>query len=287
MKKYCTRLSKKLVMLKVHDAGLDLRRVQCKQWNCPHCFEKLRYKWASHIRKGIKKALDASQNVWFVTFTARGDTRSPRASLASLKRYWRIFSEMLSQDARDNDTAFEYAYTYEQHEDGAFHIHALIISPQDPCRDFYATNKKRKKHERHQRQASRCLGMTGKVRFRDFCVKAGIGYEHKSKLVSADDDASAEKVSRYVTKYISKQLSTIDFPARTRRVCTSRGFGRITREAYSPDDGFHPSPPVTYNTVIALNWEQKELFDGDLARVVTLGDFSESIYYPQDPPESP
>lgn len=179
-------------------------RGRCKQWSCEYCATRNAMAWMYRI----KDTVEPSGNVWsFVTFTSPAKIRDSQASLNAIQDAWNKFREALRH--KRGKKAFRYLRVYEMHEDGAYHLHAILEHKFD---DIKIANKGTKKEYPYSRW------------IKDNTRKWGFGY-----ICSAGNfvaTAHAWNVGRYIAKYMTKGDERIG--AGVRRFQASHGFAKLT-----------------------------------------------------------
>jgi hypothetical protein len=128
---------------------------------------------------------------YFTTFTIDGN----KCGRYDLEKYHKTFRQWLSDYNRGHDTHIKYLTIPEQHKDGAWHEHGFIMGlPQEHLRLFDAEHEKLPKYIRDKLLAG-------------FPVYDFPAYREKFGWCDFEPIKSLEGVSKYVTKYISKDLA--------------------------------------------------------------------------------
>lgn len=179
-------------------------RGRCKQWKCEYCAVRNAMVWMYRIRDTVQE----SGNVWaFVTFTAPDYSRTPIASLRALQEGWKAFREALRYKRGKNK--FRYLRVYEMHEDGAYHLHAII---EHKFNDIHIANEGTLKQYPYSRWA------------KDETTTWGFGY-----ICSAGNFRTGSthwNVGRYIAKYMTKGDERIEDGVR--RFQASHGFAKAS-----------------------------------------------------------
>jgi len=159
-----------------------IARGDCKGWDCPECAIKQRDKWVLRAQIGTRELIGEGLKVDFVTITSHESLKTFSQCDFVWKQAWsKLYAALKRKTSR-----LEYFIVPERHKDGRMHVHAL-----------WSANVTKKW-------------------LKDNARKRGLGHQADVKHVL---DSSA--ASRYVTKYVGKDLGT-DLPDGFRRVRTHR-----------------------------------------------------------------
>lgn len=160
-------------------------RPLCKSWKCPYCAR--RRATAAQIRavRGVE-VLSGTKHVDFVTVTSH-ERLDPAATLAVLPLAWNKLNRRLKRAAGDA----QYFAVPEQHEDGRWHLHAIIAADLSLKKKWWKDNAR----------------------------SCGLGYQSDVKEVT-----SAGGVGGYVSKYLTKSLEYSNLPKYFKHVRSSHGW---------------------------------------------------------------
>lgn len=162
-----------------------LCRLDCKQWNCPHCSEKRRRKVVVTVKLHVATLLENGGIVSMVTLTM---PRHVRTTPAGIKR-WRAAWPKLRKRMTRRYGKVDWFYVPEQHKSGAVHIHLLAGVPED---------------ERYWKNSA---------------AQCGLGYIADCEALRTSSGAAI-----YVSKYMSKDIITVAWPKYFRRFNRSRSW---------------------------------------------------------------
>lgn len=157
----------------------------------------------------IKDTVEPSGVTWsFVTFTAPAKKRTPQSSLAALQEGWKKFCEALRH--KRGKERFKYLRVYEMHEDGAYHLHAILEHKFDDIKTANKGTKKEYTYSGWCKQNS---------------VKWGFGY-----MCNAGNFTGSYghwNTARYIAKYLTKGDERIGDGIR--RFQPSHGFAKADK----------------------------------------------------------
>ncbi len=169
-----------------------LYQPDCKTWGCPYCGRKNMLSWAAKIRDGIEYYQRSGFADWsMITFTMSRYTRGFDKSLDEWPSRWAKISTRI----RRLIPGVRYMLIPEQHKDGTLHTHSLFS------------------------------GKISNTWISKNCHTCGLGYMSKSKPMY-----SAYGAGKYVTKYLTKSLSTTAWPKGLRRIRTSQRWPEVVDE---------------------------------------------------------
>lgn len=172
-----------------------LSRPACKMWNCEACAARNAKLWIAKIINGINRL---GGEWYFLTLTANPKKRKG-ASLANLRDGWdRVYTCINALFAHDGETP-HYARIWEQHQDGTFHIHALL--------DVVMSNRW----------------------IKDTAFAAGLGHQADWRKID-----NAGQAAGYMAKYTLKNATVarggIVWPKGLRRIETSRNWPKLEQK---------------------------------------------------------
>jgi hypothetical protein len=159
-----------------------LFRPRCKLWSCPYCAQVNTNLWAVRAYFGAQAYAEGGITISFLTLTSH-EKLTPQQAMWVFPRAWK----KLSQRARRAADQFSYLMVPEKTKKGVIHVHAIETS---------------------------CLGTEW---WSDNARASGMGYKSDESEVRTSQGSAA-----YVVKYLSKSLVVEDWPARFRRIRTSR-----------------------------------------------------------------
>lgn len=166
------------------DKKVLLFRPNCKKWDCPYCGDLRAGKWRYVATFGVNLLLECGLPIDFVTITSH-EKLSPDQALAVLSSAW----AKLSTRIRREEPIKEYFIITERQRNGKVHLHMVTTAH------------------------------LSKKWWKDNARECGFGFQSDVREVS-----SVGGVSKYVTKYLTKAAADASWPARFRRVRTSRGW---------------------------------------------------------------
>lgn len=171
---------------------ISVFKLSCKKWDCPVCGMRNGRKWLARILDFMNKAETkkvTDETGWhFYTLTSHGKVRSPEGSLKILRHGWSMLRKKL---AREVETLY-YVRVWEFHEDGAFHMHALVNAPWTDSED----------------------------RLKDWAADHGMGNQAEVHEIE-----NAGMAAGYVCKYLLKSQQFADrYPKGCRRIEVSRNW---------------------------------------------------------------
>lgn len=159
----------------------------CDSWKCEECAEKLKSRWQMRAEIGARAFLLAGVRVDFITITSHERLKTFEACNAAWGDAWNKLHARLKRKA----DVCEYMLIPERHKDGRMHVHAIWT-----------------------------FGVSRRW-LKDNARACGLGYQADVKPCE-----DVWRVTRYVTKYISKSLGG-DAPPRFRRVRVSSGWADV------------------------------------------------------------
>jgi len=254
-----------------------LARARCKKWSCAYCAGQNRKQW----RYRIGYAAEALEiECWsFITITAHSEQRG-LASLKNLRVHW----DVLLKRMRREYGKFPYIRVFEKHEDGSYHVHALLGF------HFPATDLKTRKSKNGNETSYSTLiddYVRRKPKPRQKTVKVGkrvlaalprgathgLGwYHHAENLIHAYGAA------KYVTKYMTKGDDKMENGLR--RIQASQGFPKPPRDAAQYEwrvySGFSEEDAWQHWSVGA------DVVDVSRKRVLTPDDFENGTLWPPE-----
>lgn len=204
--KFCENFQ--AILIAVDGSQKLILRTRCKMWSCAFCAAVNRSMWQAKIISGI----EALQGEWaWFTLTAHSKKRTPESSLGNLRGAW----DRLMKRMKRNYGKFAYVRVYEEHKDGAYHLHAIANFKFEDIKIRVSRNGKKTPHSEWMDGAAKDLK---------------IGYYTHANNIPLDDEHHAGYVAAYVTKYIVKLSPTMkDDLGRIRHIQTSRHFPALER----------------------------------------------------------
>ena len=248
-----------------------LARARCKQWSCAYCAEINKRMWRARIFHAAETLAEWDWS--FITITAHSKARSARASLDNLKSHWSALRKRLKRKYG----SFHFVRVYERHNDGAYHLHALLNvhfddikirtsrggkeTPYSAQIDEYVRRIDRDKNGKRRRNKDG----TYKLMKLPAGAKLGLGY-----YTHAENMRSARGAAVYVSKYLTKDTGEIE--KYTRRIQTSIGFPKLPNEASEYEWSLHREFSEYDAEMIA--WRHgREIYDVGQKRRITTDDF--------------
>lgn len=242
-----------------------LTRLRCKRWSCDHCAAKNARMWQYWL---IKRLPEVSDAWWIVTLTAHENTRTTLSSLTNLranidtliKRVRRVFGDDI-----------EYVRVFEKHPTSdAIHCH-MIMSGLTPYVVNGCSTKLRPMTINCLTRKGRSGTWTVKTWFKKVARELGMGYEADVQLIEGD----TKRVTHYVTKYLTKDMQSIDIPY-LRHVQVTRGIG-------SPEfEKSYEWTPVSYITARTFDEPNTVVTDIDTGEIIDNNYWEHTGFYPSD-----
>lgn len=169
----------------------------------------------------------ASCNEWelFVTLTLSGDYRDRK----DLKSFKKDLSKYINNYNYQHKTNIKYLLIPEPHKDGAWHMHGLFMGiPQEHLRSFKTTDN----------IPQRLKDMIAKGRK----LYNWLPYSERFGWVTAEEILDKTKCSKYITKYITKELMETRISLNDHVFYCSNGLARAKvifkadiRQMFEPD----------------------------------------------------
>jgi len=180
-----------------------LSQPACKMWNCEACGARNARKWIAKIINGCNKL----GGQWsFLTLTAHKSKRKS-ASISNLRKGWKLLYNRILATMGGHAENLSYAKVFEQHENGAFHLHILI---------------------------NICLGTRWA---KDNSASCGMGY-----MADWHEVDNAGQIAGYIAKYSLKNANIarggIEWPKGLRRIETSRNWPDLPELKASEEIGW-------------------------------------------------
>lgn len=161
-------------------------RLACRRWTCPVCGPKKARLLSWRGEYGANELVAAGLPLEFVTVTSH-EALDPAGSLAVLPKAWNKLNRRLK---RETGRSVPYFAVPEQHEDGRWHLHAIVGA--DLLKRWWKDNAR----------------------------ECGMGY-----MSDAGEIRRARSVARYVAKYQAKLLTqSANLPSHFRRVRASHNY---------------------------------------------------------------
>lgn len=163
---------------------------RCKLWTCPACGEMNKRQWAVKTYQGASKLAANGHTVNFLTITMHERTRGTYA-LKIWPKAWKKLRERASYQSG----GFQYLIIPEQHKDGTMHVHAIETA-----------------------------GL-GERWWKDNARACGLGY-----MADEEEIRTPEGAAWYVTKYLTKSISVLNWPKGFRRIRTSQSWPKSSAD---------------------------------------------------------
>lgn len=179
----------------------EVKPKMCGSWNCERCGKKNVAKWVLRIEPHSWR--------WFLTLTLDCDGAAVRENFQRLARGWGNVRKYLKRHGMGN-----YTWVREQGHNATRRVHLHVIFD-GPRQEVGCAGRCRKGHQHHVWGLRRSVELSG------------LGIWFKLEKVR-----STKHVKRYVTKYLSKDLSTHHWPKYTRRIQSTIPRGK-------PEAGWH------------------------------------------------
>lgn len=206
---YCKRYAKVAWKYDPERQRVELFRLRCWQWNCPHCAHENRKAWRKALLAQLPRI---SGQWWLMTLTACADTRGRVESYKNLqrgidtllKRFNRAFGKVV------------YVRIFEKHPTSdALHAHFIVSGLKDFVKTERAQNGKDKYTATNFRRGKR-----GFWSVRTFAKKTAAAC--KMGYIADVKPLRGERMAvKYVTEYMTKDAQDFDIRG-LRHVATSR-----------------------------------------------------------------
>lgn len=164
-------------------------RPGCGLWSCDKCARENALKWVARAAFGTETLLAADYKMGFVTVTSRGGNLSPARSVVIFGQAWPKLSRAARKVAGGT---LEYFLVPERQKNGKIHAHILASA------------------------------MLGQRFWKDKAYWSGLGYIANEQPLTAVGGAV-----KYVTKYLTKQITETRWPEGFRRVRVSNGWPKL------------------------------------------------------------
>lgn len=197
-------------------------RPRCKSWGCPYCAEINAGLWRARAMFGHGELVKQGKEIYFLTLTSH-EKLNPHSTLLVWPSAWK----KLHARAKYAEGKQEYLMVPEKHKDGRLHMHAL------------------------------CTWSLPERWWKDNARECGLGYMADHEKVRHPTGAG-----NYVTKYLSKSLTEINWPTRFRRIRASRGWPKLPEINDAENWRFTPLEKVDKLTdeVMRLQFDGKRVF---------------------------
>lgn len=206
--KYCQR---GIWLKRESDNQITLMKAPCKKWSCPICGEINTGRWRTRLQHGFRVLGGDWQ---FVTFTAHENWRGRDASIKNIRRnsdkLWKRYQRMAR---KRYGRTFHYARVFEPHQDGSLHVHAFINA------DYRLYQYQNMRASKSENRPARKTPLKPRRWLKNNARYCGMGFQSDVQKIS-----NPAKATYYITKYISKNLNSNQFPDGTRRIQTSTEF---------------------------------------------------------------
>lgn len=242
-----------------------LTRLRCKKWSCDYCADKNARTWQYWL---IKRLPEVSQEWYIVTLTAHENTRTTEQSLANLRTN---IDALIKRVRRVFGVPIEYVRVFEKHPTSeAIHVH-MIMTGLTPYVVPGCSVKLRRMAIGVLTRKGRVGTWAVKTWFKKVARELGMGYEADVQLIQGE----TEKVTHYVTKYLTKDMQAIDIPY-LRHVQVTDGIG-------SPEfDKNYEWTPVSYITSRTFDEANTKVTDLDTGFVIDNNFWEHTGFYPNE-----
>lgn len=236
-------------------------RLRCGQWSCDVCAKINRRQWVYHLRK---KLPEIGTEWRLVTFTAIAGENTRWGSYKQLQRGIDVFFKA----ARRAFGRVEYVRVYERHKTRiALHAHIIVwgLTP------FVTVGKSRNGKVVYTGVLSRA-NHRGTWAIRTFVKKiaqrSGMGYIADVRTVDS------ERAAGYVTKYLVKDLQSIDIKG-LRHIQTTRGIGSPKPEK---SEGWYVGYRLSKNSIFG----DEVVYDTNKGKIIPDSYWKSHEHYPPD-----
>lgn len=197
----CKRYIKVAYAVTGHRQAL-LTRLRCKQWSCDYCADKNARSWQYWL---IKRLPELSNEWYLVTLTANSKTRTTLASLENLRSN---IDRLIKRMRRVFGDEIEYVRVYEKHPTSqAIHVHFIMCGLSPYVAVGCSKNLQPMAIGVLTREARNGIWAL-KTWIKKTCGEIKMGYIADAKLLKGD----AVNAAFYVTKYLTKDMQSIDVP---------------------------------------------------------------------------
>lgn len=260
----CSRIKGVMVSHDYKPGYITLIRIRCEMWSCPDCGPRNAIRWRAYLLKRFNLP-ELRERKWvFATITAHRNAHKagPIATLKNLQNAWkRLYDRMLRRYGK-----FEYVRVFEQHKSGRYHMHFLIDIGEryDACEFVIKDDLDEFRHPE-------CKWL------RKTCASLGAGWRvHMRRVWEAQTrTANVGLVVGYIMKYMSKNMSIMEFPKHQRRIQTSRKIGSPNTDAKGRGSWDHMR-----DVPESILKNGKPVLDMSTGEVLTIESFEGEGYYP-------
>lgn len=194
----------------------------CNDWTCPRCGQiRARHEYG-RIVQGCRTLSEQGKELYFITITTRGGGLSKQDAMAGYLKWTNHLLTTLRQSANRHGQDWHYAQVTEYQK--RKHPHSHILTTYVP-HDAYIGHKKKwhtKNDGRRGYEWIECI-------LSDYMLKsvqaAGLG-----KIYDISSVRDAEAASRYVSKYLFKDMMSAVWPDGWRRVRYSHSFPKLPEQ---------------------------------------------------------
>lgn len=240
-------------------------RLRCKQWTCDYCAAKNAAMWQYWL---IEKLPKVSEKWYLVTLTAHSKTRTTLSSLDNLRSN---IDALIKRVKRVFGGDIEYVRVYEKHPTSqAIHVH-FIMAGLCPFVAVGCSAKLRPMAIGVLTRTQRNGVWSCKTWFKKTCGELGMGYIADVKELKG----SSEQAAYYVTKYLTKDMQSIDVPY-LRHVQVTRGIGAPEFEKT------YQWTPVSYITARTFDEPNTRVTDLDTGEIIDNNYWETSSFYPNE-----
>jgi hypothetical protein len=225
-------------------------------WDCEHCATVNRNQWRKHLAD-----FDRSHHcLWtFITLTTSPESHRDQTTLDNARKAWNTCYQALYRF--NGRKAFHYVRVFEQHKDGAIHIHALVDLRMDD------ENKVSNTGLVYAPKFTRYLKDLG-------ADKWGAYIAHGVNIMG-----DSGHVVLYITKYMTKQAQSFIASKGLRRIQCSQS---LSMAKYTPSETWLLSGRLTLR-----DFYENDIYDVNLKRRLTEQDFDDGLYPKDEDYEKP
>lgn len=260
----CNRIKGVLLSEDYKSGYTTLVRIRCQMWSCPDCGPLNAQRWRAYLLERFNKAFGHAQ--WcFFTITAHRDAHKSGA-LATLKNLQRAWKRLYDRLLRKFGKGLQYVRVFEQHKSGRYHMHFLL----DVGTHYDAYNFSiRTPLDEFRHPLCKWL--------RNTMAQLGAGWRSHIRRVWDDVGRTANVglVVGYIMKYMSKNMTIMEFPKHQRRIQTSRKIGSPDTAAKGQGTWMHMRE-VPKDILRA----SKPVLDMSTGEILTEASFEGESYYP-------
>lgn len=216
----CNRIKGVMFSRDFKPGYVTLIRIRCEMWSCPDCGAINAQRWRAYLLKRFNQTGMREKSWVFATITAHRDAHKAGAieTLKNLQIAWkRLYDRLLRRYGK-----FEYVRVFEQHKSGRYHMHFLMdIGEHYDRHDFLI------KDPLDEFRHPECKWLRSTMAQ----LKAGWRVHMRRVWEAKTRTANVGLVVGYIMKYMSKNVSLMEFPKHQRRIQTSRNIGSPNTDA--------------------------------------------------------